>query len=236
MDQDTITAGYDRVAPFYRVLSPLFLITPRARRKGVAALALRPGDTVLEVGSGSGRNLPYLVDAVGPTGSVIGVDLSSGMLAEARKLITRRGWRKVELVHADAATMEVPGEVDAVLFSLSYSALPAAARRPAATRAWDALRPGGRLAVMDLGLTETPLRPVLDPIAKALVKLGPGHPYVRPWDDLAGFGEITTDRFLHLYYVCMVTKPATGPRSSQGPPGEPTDDRGPGAQRSIGSP
>lgn len=49
MDQATITAGYDRVAPFYRALSPLFLITPQARRKGIAALALRPGDTVLEV-------------------------------------------------------------------------------------------------------------------------------------------------------------------------------------------
>ncbi|MBS1861036.1 MAG: class I SAM-dependent methyltransferase [Actinobacteria bacterium] len=196
------------MAPFYRALSPLFLITPQARRKGVAALALHPGDTVLEVGAGSGRNLPYLVDAVGPTGTVIGVDLSTGMLAEARKLIARRGWRNVELIHADAARMGVPGEVDAVLFSLSYSAMPEAARLPAATRAWEALRPGGRLAVMDLGLTETPLRPVLDPIAKGLVRLGPGHPYVRPWDDLARFGEVATDRFLHLFYVCTVTKPA----------------------------
>lgn len=63
---------------------------------------------------------------------------------------------------------------------------------------------------------------MLDPIAKGLVKLGPGHPYVRPWDDLARFGEVATDRFLHLFYVCTVTKPATRPRS--------------GAQRSIGSP
>jgi demethylmenaquinone methyltransferase/2-methoxy-6-polyprenyl-1,4-benzoquinol methylase len=209
MDQATITAGYDRVAPFYRALSPLFLITPRARRKGVAALALRPGDTVLEVGAGSGRNLRYLVDAVGPAGTVIGVDLSAGMLAEARKLVARHGWRNVELIHADAATMEIPGEVDAVLYSLSYSAMPEAVREPAANRAWAALRPGGHLAVMDLGLTETPLRPVLDPIAKALVKLGPGHAYVRPWDDLARFGEVATDRFHHLFYVCRVTKPTT---------------------------
>jgi|SRR6185312_2819080 len=209
MDQATITAGYDRVAPLYRALSPLFLITPRARRKGVAALALRPGDTVLEVGAGSGRNLPYLVDAVGPTGSVIGVDLSTGMLAEARKLVARRGWRNVELIHVDAARMEIAGPVDAVLYSLSYSAMPEAVRAPAADRAWAALRPGGRLAVMDLGLTETPLRPVLDPIAKVLVKLGPGHAYVRPWDDLARFGEVATDRFHHLFYVCRVTKPAS---------------------------
>ncbi|HVS99076.1 MAG TPA: class I SAM-dependent methyltransferase [Solirubrobacterales bacterium] len=207
--QEAITAQYDRVAPYYRALSPLFLITPWARRKGVGALALRPGDTVLEVGAGSGRNLPYLVDAVGPEGAVIGVDLSTGMLAEAEKMVARRGWRNVRLVHSNAATVELAREVDGVLFSLSYSAMPAEARLPAATRVWEHLRPGRRLAVMDLGLTETRLRPILDPIARQLVKLGPGHPYVRPWDDLAILGEVVTHRFLlDLYYVCTVTKTA----------------------------
>jgi S-adenosylmethionine-diacylgycerolhomoserine-N-methlytransferase len=207
--QEAITAGYDRVAPFYRALSPLFLITPRARHKGVDALRLRRGDTVLEMGAGSGRNLPYLVDAVGPGGAVIGVDLSAGMLAEARKMIERRGFTNVELIEANAATVDLDREVDAVLFSLSYSAMPDGAREVAADRAWERLRPGGRLVVMDLGLTRTRLRPVLDPIAKLLVKLGPGHPYVRPWDDLARFGEVVTVPFLlDLYYVCAVTKPA----------------------------
>jgi demethylmenaquinone methyltransferase/2-methoxy-6-polyprenyl-1,4-benzoquinol methylase len=206
--QEAITAGYDRVAPFYRALSPLFLVTPRARRIGVDALALRHGDTVLELGAGSGRNLPYLVEAVGPTGAVIGVDLSAGMLAEARKMIVRRGFANVELIEANAATVDLDREVDAVLFSLSYSAMPDGAREAAADRAWERLRPGGRLVVMDLGLTRTRLRPLLDPIAKLLVKLGPGHPYVRPWDDLARFGEVVTVPFLlDLYYVCTVTKP-----------------------------
>jgi ubiquinone/menaquinone biosynthesis C-methylase UbiE len=208
--QGEITAGYDRVAPFYRALSPLFLITPWARHKGVDALRLRPGDTVLEMGAGSGRNLPYLVDGVGPSGAVIGVDLSAGMLVEARKMVTRRGFANVELVESNAATVEIGRKVDAVLFSLSYSAMPDGARAAAADRAWAALRPGGRLVVMDLGLTRTRLRPLLDPIARLLVRLGPGHPYVRPWDDLARFGEVVTVPFLlDLYYVCSVIKPAT---------------------------
>src|SRR6201999_4567914 len=104
--QDAITAQYDRCAPWYRALSPLFLINPVMRRKAVAAMALRPGDAVLEVGGGSGRNLPYLLDAVGPSGAVTGVHLSARMLAEALKLLDRRGAGNVDLVEASAELVE----------------------------------------------------------------------------------------------------------------------------------
>jgi ubiquinone/menaquinone biosynthesis C-methylase UbiE len=202
--QDAITAQYDRVAPFYRSLSPLFLINPWARRKGVAALGLRPGDTVLEMAVGTGRNLPYLVEAVGPSGRVIGVDLSAGMLREAAKMVEQRGWSNVELTRADATELEIDGDLDAIFFSLSWSVIPDPVA--ALTRVWGRLRPGGRVAVMDMSLTETHLRPLLAPIARQLNKLGPGRADARPWDDLAPFGEVTTDRLLHLFYVCGVTK------------------------------
>jgi phosphatidylethanolamine/phosphatidyl-N-methylethanolamine N-methyltransferase len=100
------------------------LIFPPARRKTVAALGLKPGDVVLEIGAGTGRNLPYLVEAVGPHGAVIAVDASAGMLAEARRLVARRGWSNVQLLQQDAAQLDVDLGLDAVLFSLSYSVLP----------------------------------------------------------------------------------------------------------------
>lgn len=206
-DQGAITAQYDRVAPFYRALSPLFLINPLARRRGVAALGLRPGDTVLEVAVGTGRNLPYLVDAVGPTGTVIGVDLSPGMLREAAKMVERRGWRNVRLIEGDATELELASDLDAILFSLAWSVIPAPVT--ALSRIWDRLRPGGRLAVMEISLAETRLRPLLAPIARQLNKLGPGRADARPWDDLAPFGEVVTDRFLDLFYVCSVEKRGT---------------------------
>jgi ubiquinone/menaquinone biosynthesis C-methylase UbiE len=202
---------YDRIARFYSAFEPLYLIFPRARRKAVAALGLKPGDTVLEIGAGTGRNFPYLIEAVGPSGAVIAVDSSPGMLAEAAKLVKRRGWSNVELLHRDATRMELDRELDGVLFSLSYSALPQP--RPALAAAWEWLRSSGRVVVMDLGLTEGGFARLLDPIARLLLKFTPGDPYSDPWSDLAIYGEVDTERFLFgLYYVSAVTK--SGVRSS----------------------
>jgi ubiquinone/menaquinone biosynthesis C-methylase UbiE len=206
--QEAITAQYDRVAPWYRALSPLFLINPLMRRKTVAAMSLRPGDAVLEVGVGSGRNLSYLLDALGPSGSVTGVDLSPRMLAEARKLVDRRGAADVHLIEANAATVEYDRDFDAVLFSLSYSAMPADVRPAAVDRAWDRLRPGGRLVILDGGIARTRLRPIIAPIARQLVKLGPGDPDVNPLDDLAHLGEVVSEPVLFdVYFVYTVVKP-----------------------------
>jgi ubiquinone/menaquinone biosynthesis C-methylase UbiE len=200
------SAKYDRVARFYRSFEPLYLIFPPARRRAVAALGLKPGDVVLEIGAGTGRNFPYLMEAVGPTGTVIAVDASAGMLAEAQKLCRREGWSNVELIRQDAAQLRLDREVDAVLFSLSYSALPEP--RPALAAAWQRLRPSRRVVVMDLGLTEGGFARLLGPIARLLLKFTPGDPYSDPWSDLAAYGSVQTKRFLFgLFYVSCVVKP-----------------------------
>lgn len=202
---DRIVRGYDRVARIYARFEPLFLIFPRARRKAVAALRLAPGMTVLEVGAGSGRNLPYLLDAVGPTGAVIAVDASAGMLAEARKLVESRGWSNVQLLQQDATRLAIDSQVDGVLFSLSYSVLPDP--EPALARAWARLRPGGRVVVMDMGLTYSRAHRLLAPIAYLLEKLGPGDPFSEPWEDLAAYGPVENEFFLAgFYYVSVVEK------------------------------
>jgi ubiquinone/menaquinone biosynthesis C-methylase UbiE len=204
--QSAITHSYDRLARFYRAIEPLFLILPTARRKAVAALDLKPGNAVLEIGAGTGRNLPYLVEAVGPSGTVIAVDVSEGMLSEARKLVERHGWSNVQLLAQDAAQLQVDRELDAVLFSLSYSVLPEP--RPALARAWERMRPESRVVVMDAGLPDTRLGRLLAPVARLLVKLAPGDPYSRPWDDLGTYAPVETERFLlGLYYVSAITKP-----------------------------
>jgi ubiquinone/menaquinone biosynthesis C-methylase UbiE len=204
---DRIVHGYDRVARIYARFEPLFLIFPRARRKAVAALALTPGMTVLEVGAGTGRNLPYLLDAVGTDGTVIALDASSGMLAEARKLTASRGWSNVQLLQQDAARLEIDSDVDAVLFSLSYSAMPDP--QSALARAWQRLRPRGRVVVMDVGLTRSRLHRLLAPIGRLLERLGPGDAFSEPWADLAAYGEVDTEFFMAgFYYVSSIEKGA----------------------------
>lgn len=203
--QSANTKRYNRLARVYNTLEPLYLIFPRARRKAVAALALKQGDTVLEIGAGTGRNLPYLVEAVGPDGSIIAVDASPGMLAEARWLVERRGWSNVELQEQDARKLQIDRDVDGVLFSLSYSAMPEP--HLALARAWERLRPSSRVVVMDFGLTQGGLHRLLAPIGRLLVKFAPGDAYSDPWSDLADYGSIETERFMaRLYYVSAVTK------------------------------
>lgn len=205
--QSANTRRYDRIARVYSTLEPLYLIFPPARRRAVAALGLKPGDTVLEMGAGTGRNFPYLAEAVGPSGTVIGVDASPGMLAEARKLIERNGWSNVELLQQDATQLEVDRDVDGVLFSLSYSAMPEP--QPALARAWERLHPSRRVVVMDMGLTQGGPYRLLDPIARLLVKYAPGDAYSDPWSDLANYGPVETKRFLlGFFYISTVTKTA----------------------------
>ncbi len=203
-----VAAGYDRMARWYRLAEPAIAIPLGMRRRAVARVELRPGDTVLEVGCGTGRNLDLLHDAVGASGRVIGVDASAGMLAVARRSIARRGWRNVRVVHEDAARLALDEPVDGVLFSLSYSALPE--REPVLDNAWRMLAPGRRLVVMDAGLPDNALGRALTGFGELVATVFPGDPYSRPWEDLVRLSpDVATERFqFGTYFICAVRKDA----------------------------
>ena len=114
---DFIRRRYDRLAPVYPLFEILFALPWGIRARAVRRLGLRPGDRVLEVGCGTGRNFPHLVPAVGGTGHVYGVDWSPGMLEIARKRCARNKWENVTLLLRHAVEYSLPETVNGVLFS-----------------------------------------------------------------------------------------------------------------------
>jgi demethylmenaquinone methyltransferase/2-methoxy-6-polyprenyl-1,4-benzoquinol methylase len=174
----------------------------------VARLELAPGDRVLEVGCGTGRNLALLVRAVGREGHVYGVDLSEGMLARCEALRARNGWTNVSLQRGDAARCAVPQPVNGVLFSLSYATMPH--HRQVLRHAWEQLAPGGRLVIMDSRIPGGPggrlVRPLLTWVSRLTVL---GDPGIEPWRELAELaGDVRIEeQSFGAYYVCTGTRP-----------------------------
>lgn len=160
-------------ARFYDVLSAERPVYRTGRLAAVSGLRLHPGARVLDVGCGTGLNLPLLLDAVGERGAVVGVDASAAMLAQARERVDVGGWDNVTLYQGDAAELgtllddEEP--FDAVLYTYSLSIITDWQR--SWTQALALTKPGGRLAVADLAMPTGKGR-VLRPAARVACLTG----------------------------------------------------------------
>lgn len=118
------------------------------RRIAVNALSCKPGDTVVDLGCGTGLNLPLLERAVGREGRIIGVDLSGAMLDRARERVSSAGWRNVELVQADMAEYEFPSKTAGILATFAITIVPE--YDEVIRKGAGAIRPGGRMAILEL--------------------------------------------------------------------------------------
>jgi ubiquinone/menaquinone biosynthesis C-methylase UbiE len=118
------------------------------RLRAVQALALRPGDSVIDIACGTGLNFPLIEDMIGPGGRIVGVDLTDAMLAHAQNRIETNGWSNICLVHVDAANFDFPAKVDAILCTYALTQVPECAEVIAHGAA--ALSAGGRWVVLDL--------------------------------------------------------------------------------------
>jgi arsenite methyltransferase len=111
--------------------------------------AIEPGETILDLGSGSGTDSFIAAHLAGPTGRVIGVDMTDAQLAKARRLRDARGLRN--LVFVDGLIEDPPAEPGSVDVVISNGVINLAPDKAAVFRAIArSLRPGGRLAVADI--------------------------------------------------------------------------------------
>jgi len=170
------------------------------RKKAVDALNLHPGDTVLEIGCGTGLNFHLLEEAVGPDGRIIGIDLSSAMLDKARKRIKRYGWENIDLVNMDAASYEFPKGLGGIISTLAITLIPEYDR--VIYSGAKALSPGKRFVIFDL---KQPFR-----LPSWLVKVGAfiTSPFGvnlelaerHPWESVER--HLTNTSFTELYLGC----------------------------------
>ncbi len=125
-------AGYDR----------RLRLATGLHRRAVEQLAPQPGETIVDVGCGTGLSFAALEAGMGASGRLIGVELSPDMLVEADARTKASGWDNVTLIQSPAEEAVIPEPVDAVLFVLTHDVLqsPEALRNVVAS-----IRPGGRV-------------------------------------------------------------------------------------------
>lgn len=140
---------YDRLSRWYDLLAGAS--ERPARRVGLALLNAQPGECLLEVGFGTGHGLSALARAVGSGGRVVGMDLSPGMLAAARRRLEQDGLiERVELRQADAATAELLGPFDAAFICFTLELFDTPEIPVVLGKCWQALRTRGRVVVVAL--------------------------------------------------------------------------------------
>ncbi|HVL81573.1 MAG TPA: GNAT family N-acetyltransferase [Actinomycetota bacterium] len=119
----------------------------------VALAAVRRGETVLDLGSGPGRDLLAAAAAVGPSGRAIGVDMTPEMLDRARSAVS--GLPNVTLLQGELEALPVPcSSVDVVISNCVVNLVED--KRRALVEAYRALVPGGRLAILDTAFDAEP--------------------------------------------------------------------------------
>lgn len=184
-------------------------LTEGVRRRTIALLDLRPSDTVLDVGCGTGLSFPLIEEGIGPDGRVIGIDASAEMLAKAWERIESASWQNVTLVESPVESAEIPGQADAVLFHFVHDIT----RSPAAIEnVFRHAKPGARVAAAGgkrAPLWAVPVNLVMWRISRRYITTFEG--FDRPWDYITRYVpdlRVRSTLFGAVYIAWGNNKPA----------------------------
>lgn len=151
-NKDSIINLYRKRAKYYNFTANLYYLIgfreQAYRRMAVEALNLKYGDTIVEIGCGTGLNFSLLQAAVGHEGTIIGVDITEAMLEQANNRAERHGLKNVKLIHCDATEYSFPQGISGVLSTFALTLVPEYER--VIENAAMALTPDKRMVVLDL--------------------------------------------------------------------------------------
>jgi ubiquinone/menaquinone biosynthesis C-methylase UbiE len=147
----------DQTRAFYNKISRVYdLLSERSeapmRKAGMELLSPRAGESILEIGFGTGHSLAALARAVGRKGKVFGIDLSEKMLKLARENLAKRNLReRVRLYRGDAAQLPyADASMDGVFMSFALELFDTAEIPEVLGECKRVLRPGGRVVVVGM--------------------------------------------------------------------------------------
>jgi SAM-dependent methyltransferase len=145
----------------------------------IEALGIRAGERIIDIGCGCGHTTLQVAELVGPTGSVVGVDISEPMLAQGGRRAAQMGLGNVSFVAADAQVVPVAalgGEADAIIsrFGVMFFADPVAAF----TNMLSLVKQGGRMSFV---CWQSPGdNPCLSTLGRELAAMFPDQPPIDP--------------------------------------------------------
>jgi demethylmenaquinone methyltransferase/2-methoxy-6-polyprenyl-1,4-benzoquinol methylase len=159
--KEAARASYNRMSRWYDMIAGS--TEQKYRDWGLEKLSAQPGEKILEIGFGTGHCLVALAKSVGPTGRVLGLDISDGMLAIARERLQGEGLNdRVDLHLGDAADLDfIEAErLNGVFMSFTLELFDNPEIPRVLQECHRILKPGGRLAVVSMTKTNPPGLPV----------------------------------------------------------------------------
>jgi len=202
-------------APWYdRLMDLLFLGTyPRFMARVTALMQVEPGDEILDLGSGTGRNARLMLAKTGSAGRIVGVDISERMLRRARRSCAGRPQirfinRRIE------QPLPFVEEFDKVFLSFILHGMEDADKRRTIANARKALRPGGSLWILDYNEFDLermlwPLRRLFThlecELAREFLKLD-----LRRMVAEGGFGDLTSYELMRGYVRLFAARKQVG--------------------------
>ncbi|MCA9125787.1 MAG: methyltransferase domain-containing protein [Planctomycetales bacterium] len=145
---------YDRISSVYDLIADGG--EHQARERGLAALAVRPGESVLEIGYGTGHSMVQLAQSVGPGGHVTGIDISPGMRKQTGGRVTKAGVEElVDLLVGEIPPLPMENDsFDVVSMSFTLELFSRETIPVVLAECRRVLKPGGRLGIVSMAEVE----------------------------------------------------------------------------------